>query len=61
MGKYLIQFSKKALEDLKKIKQSGRKSDKNRIDVFLSQIEVHPRTGIGSPEQLKYFGGEIWS
>ena len=26
-----------------------------------SQIEVHPRTGTGSPEQLRYFDGEVWS
>ena len=61
MGKYLIQFSKRALDDLKKIKKSGRKSDIKRIETFLSQIEEHPRTGTGSPEQLKYFDGEVWS
>ncbi|MGJ1191719.1 Txe/YoeB family addiction module toxin [Sphingobacterium siyangense] len=61
MGKYLIQYSKKAIRDLQMIKKSGRKSDRTKIDLFLLEMEESPRMGSGSPEQLKYFDGEIWS
>ncbi|MGF7025780.1 toxin YoeB [Sphingobacterium sp. HSC-15S19] len=52
MGKYLIQYSKKAIRDLQMIKKSGRKSDRTRIDLFLLEMEESPRMGSGSPEQL---------
>lgn len=31
MGKYLIQYSKKALKDLQAIKKSGRKIDMKKV------------------------------
>ena len=59
MGKYIVQLSKRALKDLKAIKKSGRKLEK--VQTFLIELEEHPRTGAGSPEQLKYHDGEVWS
>lgn len=61
MGKYIIQLSKRALKDLKAIKKSGRKLDMEKVQTFLIELEEHPRTGAGSPEQLKHHDGEIWS
>ncbi|MCB9075806.1 MAG: Txe/YoeB family addiction module toxin [Chitinophagales bacterium] len=61
MGKYLIMLSKQAKIDLKTIKQSGRVSDIRKIETFLHEMENDPRKGTGSPEQLRYFDGEIWS
>ncbi|MGN6532378.1 MAG: Txe/YoeB family addiction module toxin [Ginsengibacter sp.] len=61
MGKYIIQLSKRAIKDLQAIKKSGRKSDIERISKIFLELENHPRSGIGSPEPLKYFDGEIWS
>lgn len=61
MGKYLIQISKRALNDLQEIKKSGRKSDMKKIETLFQELENNPRTGTGSPEQLKYFDGEVWS
>lgn len=61
MGKYLIQISKRALNDLQEIKKSGRKSDMKKIETLFQELETNPRTGTGSPEQLKYFDGEVWS
>ena len=61
MGKYIVQLSKRALNDLKAIKKSGRKSEMEKVQTFLIELQQHPRTGLGSPEKLKYNDGEIWS
>ncbi len=61
MGKYLIEFSKEALKDLQLIKKSGKKADIQKINNFLAEIQVTPRSGTGQPEQLKYQDGEVWS
>ena len=61
MGKYIVQLSKRALKDLKAIKKSGRKLDMEKVQNFLIELEEHPRTGTGSPEQLKYYDGAVWS
>ena len=46
---------------MKAIKKSGRKLDMEKVQTFLIELEEHPRTGAGSPEQLKYYDGEVWS
>ena len=61
MRKNIVQLSKRALKDLKAIKKSGRKLDMEKVQNFLIELEEHPRTGTGSPEQLKYYDGEVWS
>lgn len=61
MGRYQIVRTKEAEKDLAKILKSGNKSDIKKVEIFFSEIEEHPRTGTGLPEQLKYFEGEIWS
>jgi len=61
MGKYLVKLSKKAKKDLQTIKISGRKADIQKIEIFFQEIENDPRNGIGSPEHLKYYDGEVWS
>lgn len=61
MGKYIVQLSKRTLKDLKAIKKSGRKLDMEKVQTFLIELENHPRTGAGSPEQLKYYNGKVWS
>lgn len=61
MGKYLIKYSKRAVNDLKAIKKSGRKLDMKKIQTLILELEENPRTGLGTPEQLKHFDGEVWS
>ena len=55
MGRYRIVRTKEAEKDLAKILKSGNKSDIKKVEIFFSEIEDHPRTGTGLPEQLKYF------
>jgi len=61
MGKYLIEISRDAQKDLQQLKKSGRKTDIEKVSLFFREIEIHPRTGTGQPEQLKYQDGEVWS
>lgn len=61
MGKYLVEFSKRAIKDLQAIKKSGRKADMDKVQKMLLEISEDPRTGSGSPEALKYYDGEVWS
>ena len=42
-------------------KKSGNISAYNKIFAMLSELEQHPRTGTGKPEQLKYKSENIWS
>ena len=51
MGKYLINYSKRALSDLQNIKKSGRKLDMKKIQSLIMELEENPRTGLGSPER----------
>jgi toxin YoeB len=61
MGKYIVKTSKSAGNDLAMLKKSGKKADMEKVSRFFEEIEEHPRTGTGKPEQLKYFDGEVWS
>lgn len=61
MGSYSIEISKEALADLLKIKKSGKKADISKIEKIFLELEIHPTTGIGKPEKLKYKEINIWS
>lgn len=61
MGKYIIQLSKRALRDLQSVKKSGRKLDMKKLELLFLELELHPKSGTGSPEKLRYYDGEVWS
>ncbi len=61
MERYSIEISKEALADLLKIKKSGKKTDISKIEKMFLDLEIHPTTGIGKPERLKYKTENIWS
>ncbi|MCQ2973882.1 MAG: Txe/YoeB family addiction module toxin [Bacteroidales bacterium] len=50
---YEIQFTKRALADINKIKKSGSKAIKKKIELFLLELQEHPLVGVGNIEQLK--------
>jgi len=52
--KYTLEFSKIALEDIKKHKKSGDKSTLKKIQKLLNELMEHPTTGTGQPEMLKH-------
>ncbi len=50
-----------AERDLAYWKKSGNKQIMNRITALLKDIALHPYTGIGKPEALKYQLSGYWS
>lgn len=54
-------FSPQALEDIEYWKKSGNKAIMNRITALLADIVLHPFSGIGKPEALKYDLTGYWS
>lgn len=54
-------YKVKALNDIKFWKKSGQKNIQSRILKLIEDIEVHPYTGLGKPEALKYELTGLWS
>lgn len=50
-----------AERDLDYWKKSGNRQIMNRITALLKDIALHPYTGIGKPEALKYQLSGYWS
>lgn len=61
MEKYRILISVKAKRQLKSIQKSGNKIEIAKIEKFFLEMESDPRNGLGKPERLKRYTGEIWS
>ena len=61
MGRYFIDIEKRAKKQLADLYKSGNKADIKKIEVIISELEEHPETGTGNPEQLKYELSGFWS
>lgn len=61
MGKFRVEIKIEAQKDLKKHIKSGNKPTIKKIELILKELEVHPTTGTGQPEQLKYELSSKWS
>lgn len=51
---YTLLFSKNALDDIRSHQKSGDKAVLMKIDQLLNELLIHPSTGTGQPEKLKY-------
>jgi toxin YoeB len=51
---YTLLFSKNALDDIRSHRKSGDKAVLVKIDQLLNELLIHPATGTGLPEKLKY-------
>jgi toxin YoeB len=58
---YTIIFEKRALQDIKLLTTSSRKSDVMKLKQILEELKLHPTTGIGNPEKLKHNLSRYWS
>ena len=56
-----VVYKDKAIDDIKFWKTSGQKTIQNKISRLIEDILVHPETGIGKPELLKYELSGLWS
>ena len=61
MGKYLIDFTQAALNELQKHKKAGNKNTLNKLKILLEELEKHPYLGQGKPEALKHQLSGYWS
>jgi toxin YoeB len=51
---YQIFFEKIAKNDIDAIKKSGDNASMKKLNIILEELEIHPQTGTGNPEQLKH-------
>ena len=54
-------FKDKALLDIAFWKKSGNKAIQKKIAELIKDTLLHPETGLGKPEQLKYDYSGMWS
>jgi toxin YoeB len=56
-----IIYKSEALEDIEFWKKSGNVKIQNKISELINDISLHPTTGLGKPEMLKYELSGKWS
>lgn len=59
--KYQIEFKNKAVNDIKRLKSSGRKLDLDKLFTIIEELKQSPTVGIGNPEPLKHTLSGFWS
>ncbi|MEE9438631.1 MAG: Txe/YoeB family addiction module toxin [Saprospiraceae bacterium] len=52
--RHKLRFTPNAVKDIQRHKKSGDKKLLQKIEVLLKELRVHPKTGTGQPEKLKY-------
>ena len=57
---YIVNLSERAIEDSDRLEQDEPKAYKKFLK-FLTELELHPRTGTGHPEPLKGQPEGRWS
>ena len=58
---YELQITENTRKEIEQLKASGEESEIRRLEELLKELQAHPRTGIGKPEEL---GGALsgkWS
>ena len=58
---YYLDFTDKANDDIAAHKKAGNKAILNKLLTLLEELEEHPFTGTGKPEQLKHNLSGCWS
>ena len=58
---YHLDFTDKANDDITAHKKVGNKAILNKLLTLLGELEEHPFTGTGKPEQLKHNLSGCWS
>ncbi len=58
---YTVELSPKAEQGLKQHQKVGNQKLLKKISALFSEMEEHPRSGTGKPEQLKGYEAETWS
>lgn len=61
MGGNFVEIKDEAKNHFSKIYKSGDKSTINRLEKIILELSLHPTSGIGNPEPLKYSLSGLWS
>ena len=61
MGKFRVIVSDQAKKDLLQIQRSGDKASIKKVEQIISELYIHPETGTGKPERLKFDLTGYWS
>jgi toxin YoeB len=61
MGKYFVDIKDEAKVHLRKIYKSGDKATIKRLEKIIVELSLHPTSGLGNPELLKYNLSGFWS
>jgi len=61
LGKYIVEYTENAINDLRYHKKSGNKANLKKISSIVAELELHPFSGIGKPEALKGSLSGFWS
>jgi toxin YoeB len=56
-----VVYKEKAMKDIKHWKKSGKHIIQHKISNLIDDIQLHPTTGLGKPEALKYELTGLWS
>jgi toxin YoeB len=59
--KFTIHFEIQADKDIKKILKSAKRSEIDKLKTIIDELENHPATGTGKPEQLRFELSGYWS
>ncbi|RHJ84850.1 Txe/YoeB family addiction module toxin [Parabacteroides sp. AM08-6] len=59
--KYKIELTEDALKGIKQLKKAGELQALKKLNSLLSELEEHPTTGTGKPEQLRGNLSGKWS
>jgi len=58
---YTLDIPQKVMDEITDYKYAGNLSAFNKVMDLLEELKLHPRTGTGKPEQLKFGLKEFWS
>ncbi len=61
MGKFKVIINLTAEKDLSQHKKAGNKASIKKIFTILNELQEHPYTGEGQPEELKHNLKGLWS
>jgi toxin YoeB len=61
MGEFRIIISDRARKELLDIKRSGDKASIKKVEQIIEELQIHPETGTGKPERLKFDLAGYWS
>lgn len=58
---YKVKILPQADKDIRSYQKAGNKKAIKKIHTILNELQVHPSTGTGQPEKLKYELTGYWS